>query len=83
MTKFLTAERLKVFSDSVLLVAITILAYNLVPPSIINSKLSGVEVQYFVDNVYGLISSFFMISIFWVLYTKILDYTREPDDIVC
>jgi uncharacterized membrane protein len=23
-----------------------------------------------------------MISIFWVLYTKILDYTREPDDIV-
>lgn len=82
MTKLLTAERLRVFSDSVLLVAITILAYNLVPPSIINGELSGVEVQTFVDNVYGLISSFFMISIFWVLYTKILDYMREPDELV-
>ena len=82
MTKLLTAERLRVFSDSVLLVAITILAYNLVPPSIINGDLSGVEVQTFVDNVYGLISSFFVISIFWVLYAKILDYMREPDELV-
>jgi uncharacterized membrane protein len=82
LTKFLTVERLRVFSDSVLLVAITILAYNLVPPSIINGKLSDVEAQSFVDNVYGLISSFFMISIFWVLYTKILDFMRELDDIV-
>jgi uncharacterized membrane protein len=82
LTEFLTIERLKVFADSVLLVAITILAYNLVPPSIINGKLSSVEVQSFLDNVYGLISSFFMISIYWILYTKILDYTREPDDIV-
>jgi uncharacterized membrane protein len=82
LTKFLTVERLRVFGDSVLLVAITILAYNLVPPSIINGELSGVEVQSFVENVYGLISSFFMISIFWVLYTKILDYMREGDELV-
>ena len=82
MSRFLTTERLRSFSDSVLLVAITILAYNLVPPSIINGKLSDVEIQSFVDNVYGLISSFFVISIFWVLYTKILDYMREPDEIV-
>lgn len=82
LSRFLTTERLRSFSDSVLLVAITILAYNLVPPSIINGKLSDVEIQSFVDNVYGLISSFFMISFFWVLYTKILDYMREPDEIV-
>jgi uncharacterized membrane protein len=82
LTRFLTVERLRVFGDSVLLVAITILAYNLVPPSIINGEPSGVEVQTFVENVYGLISSFFMISIFWVLYTKILDYMREPDELV-
>ena len=82
LAEFLTVERLKVFSDSVLLVAITILAYQLVPPSIINGRLSGGEVQSFVDNVYGLISSFFVISFFWVLYTKILDYMKKPDDIV-
>lgn len=82
MTKLLTIERLKVFADSVLLVAITILAYNLSPPSLINGKLLGAELQSFLDNVYGLISSFFVISIFWVLYTKILDYVKETDDIV-
>jgi uncharacterized membrane protein len=82
MTKLLTVERLKVFADSVLLVAITILAYNLSPPSLINGKLTGVELQSFLDNVYGLISSFFVISIFWVLYTKILDYVRETEDIM-
>ena len=82
MTKLLTVERLKVFADSVLLVAITILAYNLSPPSLINGKLIGAELQSFLDNVYGLITSFFVISIFWVLYTKILDYVKETDDIV-
>jgi len=82
LTRLLTVERLKVFSDSVLLVAITILAYNLTPPSLISGKLSGIETQSFLDNVYGLISSFFVISIFWVIYTKILDYVVEIDDIV-
>jgi uncharacterized membrane protein len=66
----------------VLLVAITILAYNLSPPSVINGKLSGVELQAFFHNVYGLISSFFVIAIFWVLYTKILDYITDADDVV-
>jgi uncharacterized membrane protein len=82
LVEFLTVERLKAFSDSVLLVAITILAYNLAPPSLINGRLSGNEVQSFLDNVYGLISSFFVIFVFWVLYTKILDYMKKPDDIV-
>ena len=72
LTRLLTVERLRVFSDSVLLVAITILAYNLTPPSLINGKLSGIETQSFLNNVYGLLSSFFVISFFWLLYTKIL-----------
>ncbi|MBV9176054.1 MAG: DUF1211 domain-containing protein [Nitrososphaeraceae archaeon] len=78
----MTIDRLKTISDSVLLVAITILAYNLSPPSHIIGKLSGVELQSFLDNVYGLIRSFSAISVFWLLYTKILDYVREVDDIV-
>jgi uncharacterized membrane protein len=82
LTTFLTVERLKGFSDSVLLVAITILAYNLIPPSIINGKLNTSEVGYFLDNVYALISSFFVIFIFWLIYMKILDYMKDPDDIV-
>jgi uncharacterized membrane protein len=66
----------------VLLVAITILAYNLSPPSLINGKLSGVETRIFLDNIYGLITSFFVISIFWILYTKILDHVKNIDDVV-
>jgi uncharacterized membrane protein len=82
MARILTVERLKMLSDSVLLVAITILAYNLAPPSIINGKINEIQTQSFLDNVYGLISSFFTISIFWVLYTKILDYMMKIDDIL-
>ena len=82
MSKFLTAERLRTFSDSVLLVAITILAYNLVPPSIVGGQPNKIEIQMFLDNVYGLISSFFVIAFFWFLYSKILDYLKEPDDMI-
>ena len=82
MAQFLSIERLKTFSDSVLLVALTILAYNLIPPSILNGRLVGVEVESFFDNAFGLISSFPVIFIFWVLYTKILDFMKEPDEIV-
>jgi uncharacterized membrane protein len=82
MARILTVERLKMLSDSVLLVAITILAYNLAPPSLINGNLNEVETQSFLDNVYGLISSFFTITIFWVLYTKILDYMMKIDDVL-
>ena len=82
MAQFLSIERLRTFSDSVLLVALTILAYNLIPPSILNGRLVGVEVESFFDNAFGLISSFPVIFIFWVLYTKILDFMKEPDEIV-
>ena len=54
----LTTERLKSFSDSVLLVAITILAYNLVPPTIVNGQGNQDELKDFYYNLYGLISSF-------------------------
>jgi uncharacterized membrane protein len=66
----------------VLLVSLTILAYNLIPPSISNGEVIDIEVESFFDNTYGLISSFPVIFIFWVLYSKVLDYVKEPDEIV-
>ena len=62
MPNLLTTERLKNFSDSVLLVAITILAYNLVPPTIVNGQVNPDEMKDFFYNLYGLISSFAVIS---------------------
>jgi uncharacterized membrane protein len=78
----MTTERLKTLGDSVLLVAITLLAYNLVPPSVVNGQLKTDEVKNFLDNLYGLISSFFVIIVFWVVYTKILGYLKESNEIV-
>jgi uncharacterized membrane protein len=78
----MTTERLKTLSDSILLVALTLLAYNLVPPSAVNGQLNADEVENFLDNLYGLISSFFVIIVFWVIYTKILDHLKESNEIV-
>ena len=78
----MTIERLKTLSDSILLVALTLLAYNLVPPSVVNGQLNADEVENFLDNLYGLISSFFVIIVFWVIYTKILDHLKESNEIV-
>jgi uncharacterized membrane protein len=78
----MTTERLKTLSDSILLVSLTLLAYNLVPPSVVNGQLNADEVKDFLDNLYGLISSFFVIIVFWVIYTKILDHLKESNEIV-
>ncbi len=78
----LTTERLKSFSDSVLLVAITILAYNLVPPTIINGQVNQDELKDFYYNLYGLISSFMVISVFWIFSMNFFDYLKTPDDLI-
>jgi uncharacterized membrane protein len=79
---FLSVERLEGLSDSVLLVALTILAYNLIPPTIINGQADPTELASFFDNLFGMVSSFFVIFVFWVLYMKILDHLTVPDDVV-
>jgi uncharacterized membrane protein len=79
---FLSVERLEGLSDSVLLVALTILAYNLIPPTLVNGQADPTEVASFFDNLYGMISSFFVIFVFWILYMKILDHLTVPDDVV-
>ena len=52
MKGFLSVERLEGLSDSVLLVALTILAYNLIPPTLVNGQADPTEVASFFDNLY-------------------------------
>lgn len=82
MSGLLTTERLKSFSDSVLLIAITILAYNLVPPSIVNGQVNPNELENFFYNLYGLVSSFMVISVFWLFSINFFDYLKEPDEVI-
>jgi uncharacterized membrane protein len=82
MSGLLSTERLKSFSDSVLLVAITLLAYNLVPPSVVNGQVNPDETRDFFNNLYGLISSFVVISIFWLFSMNFFDYLKYPNEII-
>ncbi len=82
MKGFLSVDRLKGLSDSVLLVALTILAYNLIPPTLVNGQADPTELDSFFDNLFGMVSSFFVIFVFWLLYMKILDHLTVPDDLV-
>ena len=65
-----------------LLVAITLLAYNLVPPSVVNGQVNPDETMDFFNNLYGLISSFVVISIFWLSSMNFLDYLKYPNEII-
>ena len=65
-----------------LLVAITILAYNLVPPSIVNGQVNQDELKDFYYNLYGLISSFMVISVFWIFSMNFFDYLKDPDELI-
>ena len=65
-----------------LLVAITILAYNLVPPSLVNGQVNPDEMRDFFYNLYGLISSFIVISVFWVFSMYFFDYLKYPTEII-
>ena len=65
-----------------LLVAVTILAYNLVPPSIVNGQANPDEFKDFFYNLYGLISSFMVISVFWLFSMNFFDYLKDPDEII-
>ncbi|HSA72628.1 MAG TPA: TMEM175 family protein [Nitrososphaeraceae archaeon] len=82
LTGYLSTERLRTFADSVLLVAITILAYNLLPPSVVNGEINEQEVENFLNNIYGLVSSFVVVFMLWVLYMRILDYLVRPDEVI-
>jgi uncharacterized membrane protein len=66
----------------VLLVAITILSYNLIPPSIMNGQVNPDELEDFFYNLYGLISSFIVISIFWTFSMNFFDYLKYPTEII-
>jgi uncharacterized membrane protein len=66
----------------VLLVAITLLAYNLVPPSLVNGQVNPDETRDFFNNLFGLISSFVVISIFWLSSMNFFDYLKRPNEII-
>jgi uncharacterized membrane protein len=48
----------------------------------VNGQVNPDELKDFFYNLYGLISSFMMISVFWLFSMNFFDYLKDPDEII-
>ena len=76
----LRADRLRSFSDSVPLVSLVLLIYNLA--TIANSKPDAFEPQIFFSTLIAYVSSFIVIFFFWLTFTTLIEYIKNLNDIV-
>ena len=52
------------------------------PLSVVNGQVNPDELEDFLYNLYGLISSFMVISIFWLFSMYFFDYLNDPTEII-
>ena len=79
MRDFLTPDRLRSFSDSVLIVGVVLLVYNL-------ATLATTEPEFFEPDVFyhallAYICSFIVVFCYWSRFTLLLDHTAVLEDI--
>jgi uncharacterized membrane protein len=48
----------------------------------VNGQVNPNELENFFYNLYGLISSFMVISVFWLFSINFFDYLKEPDEVI-
>jgi uncharacterized membrane protein len=80
MNGFLTADRLKSFSDSVLLVGEVLLVYNLA--TLATSEPEFFEPDTFFHALVAYISSFIVVFFYWSRFTLLLDHIKSLNDII-
>ena len=76
----LKPDRLKSFSDSVIVVAVVLLVYNLA--TIATTDPEAFQPQLFFGTLVAYVNSFIVVFIFWVTFTNLIDYIKQLDDIV-
>ena len=74
------ADRLRSFSDSVMLVAVVLLVYNLA--TLANTEPNAFQPQIFLSTLIAYIASFIVIFFFWLTFTTLLEYIKNLNDIV-
>src|SRR5438067_9346271 len=74
------ADRLRSFSDSVMLVAVVLLVYNLA--TLANTEPNAFQPQIFLSTLIAYIASFVVIFFFWLTFTTLIDYIKNLNDIV-
>jgi uncharacterized membrane protein len=80
MKGFLTADRLKSFSDSVLLVGEVLLVYNLA--TLATSEPEFFEPDTFFHALVAYISSFIVVFFYWSRFTLLLDHIKSLNDTI-
>jgi uncharacterized membrane protein len=48
----------------------------------VNGQVNPNELENFFYNLYGLVSSFMVISVFWLFSINFFDYVKEPDEVI-
>lgn len=76
----LKPDRLKSFSDSVIVVAVVLLVYNLA--TLATTDPDAFQPQVFFATLVAYVNSFIVVFLFWVTFTILLDYIKQLDDVV-
>jgi uncharacterized membrane protein len=76
----LTPDRLKSFSDSVIVVAVVLLVYNLA--TLANTEPNAFQAQIFLSTLVTYGSSFIVVFFFWLTFTTLIEYIKKLNDIV-
>ena len=80
MTIFLDKTRLKQLSDSVLLVGIVLLVYDLA--SLANSDADFFDPTRFFNTLVAYVNSFIVVYLYWSLFSVLLTYIEKVDVIL-
>ena len=79
MKGFLTTDRLRSFSDSVLIVGVVLLVYNLA--TLVTSEPEFFEPDVFYHALIAYICSFIVVFFYWSRFTLLLDYAENLEGV--
>lgn len=76
----LRSDRLLAFSDSVIVVAVVLLVYNLA--TFASTGPNAFQSQIFLSTLIVYVGSFIVVFFFWLTFTTLLEYIKKLNDIV-
>jgi uncharacterized membrane protein len=76
----LRLDRLLAFSDSVIVVAVVLLVYNLA--TFATTEPNAFQSQIFFSTLIVYVGSFIVVFFFWLTFTTLLEYIKNLNDIV-
>lgn len=76
----LRPSRLIAFSDSVMVVAVVLLVYNLA--ALVTTDPNAFQEEIFFHTLAAYIGSFIVVFFYWVVFTTLLEYIKDLNDVI-